>query len=79
MTQWRGESSVKVGFVLPIAESDDGEMPRYGEIREMALRAEAVGFDSIWVYDHLLFRWPDKPTRGIWEAWSLLTALAEAT
>jgi alkanesulfonate monooxygenase SsuD/methylene tetrahydromethanopterin reductase-like flavin-dependent oxidoreductase (luciferase family) len=54
-------------------------MVRYCKIREMALRAEAAGFDSVWVYDHLVYRFPNKPTRGIWEAWTLLTALAEAT
>lgn len=40
---------------------------------------EAVGLDSIWVYDHLLYRWPGRPTDGIWESWTMLSALAEAT
>jgi len=33
----------------------------------MAVAAEAAGFDSIWLYDHLLYRAPGQPTRGIWE------------
>ncbi len=70
---------MKIGIVLPISETDEGQMARYAELRAMALRAEADGFDSVWVYDHLLFRFPDNPTRGIWEAWTLLSALAEAT
>ena len=70
---------MKVGIVLPIAEDDDGQTPRYAEIREMAVRAEAAGFDSVWVFDHLLFRAEGEPTRGIWEAWTVLAALAEAT
>jgi alkanesulfonate monooxygenase SsuD/methylene tetrahydromethanopterin reductase-like flavin-dependent oxidoreductase (luciferase family) len=45
----------------------------------MALRAEQAGFDSIWLYDHLLYRFPGQPTLGIWECWSVLSALAEAT
>jgi probable F420-dependent oxidoreductase len=71
---------MKIGLVMPIAE-DEAPLgtPRYREIREVARRAEAVGLDSIWVYDHLLFRYPDKPTSGIWECWTLLAALAEAT
>jgi probable F420-dependent oxidoreductase len=45
----------------------------------MALRMEAAGLDSIWVYDHLLYRWPGKPTDGIWECFTILSALAAAT
>lgn len=39
---------------------------------------EAAGLDSIWVYDHLLYRWPGRPTDGIWECWTVLSALAQA-
>lgn len=71
---------MKVGVVLPIAEHPERrETPSYTEIRALARQAEAAGFDSVWIYDHLLFRAPEKPTRGIWEAWTLLVALAEAT
>ncbi len=71
---------MKIGIVLPFAEDPDaGGMPSYATIRERALLAEAAGFDSIWLYDHLLFRFPDQPTVGIWEIWTVLSALAEAT
>jgi probable F420-dependent oxidoreductase len=40
---------------------------------------EAANLDSIWVYDHLLYRWPGHPADGIWECWTMLSALAEAT
>ena len=71
---------MKIGVVLPFAEdSDAGGMPSYVTIRERALHAEAAGFDSIWLYDHLLFRFPDQSTVGIWEIWTVLSALAEAT
>ena len=65
--------------MLPIAEPDRGETPRYADIREAALQVEGDGFDSIWLADHLLFRWDDQPAKGIWEAWTILSALAEAT
>src|SRR5262249_35187700 len=39
----------------------------------------ADGFDSIWLADHLLYRTPGEPDRGIWECWTMLSALAEAT
>jgi alkanesulfonate monooxygenase SsuD/methylene tetrahydromethanopterin reductase-like flavin-dependent oxidoreductase (luciferase family) len=45
----------------------------------MAQRIEELGYDSIWLGDHLLYRDPDGSTRAPWEAWSLLSALAVAT
>jgi probable F420-dependent oxidoreductase len=45
----------------------------------MARAAEEVGFDSIWIGDHLLYRGDGRPERGPWEAWTLLAALAVAT
>jgi probable F420-dependent oxidoreductase len=51
----------------------------YHTIRAIAQQAEADGFDSIWLADHLLYRNPGEPTRGIWECWTILAALAEAT
>jgi alkanesulfonate monooxygenase SsuD/methylene tetrahydromethanopterin reductase-like flavin-dependent oxidoreductase (luciferase family) len=51
----------------------------YDEIRATARKAEGDGFDSIWLADHLLYRNADQPDRGIWECWTMLVALAEAT
>ena len=51
---------------------------RWPELREMARTAEAAGFDSLWVGDHLLYRRAEGNV-GPWEAWSTLAALAEAT
>lgn len=71
---------MKVGLALIIAEREDiGRAFSYRETREVAQRAEANGFDSIWLYDHLLYRSEGKPTIGIWENWTFLSALAEAT
>jgi len=66
---------VKIGVQLPEVEREVG----WAEIRRIALTAEALGFDSVWVGDHLLFRDEITGSRGPWEAWSLLAALAEAT
>ena len=52
---------------------------RWPEYLAMAQAAEAAGFDSIWVGDHLLYRGDGRPERGPWEAWTLLAALAAAT
>jgi alkanesulfonate monooxygenase SsuD/methylene tetrahydromethanopterin reductase-like flavin-dependent oxidoreductase (luciferase family) len=51
---------------------------RYAEMRAAALAAEEAGFDGLWTWDHL--RDPDGATEpGVPEAWTVLTALAEAT
>ncbi len=68
-------TAMKVGIQLPEVERE----VRWPELRDIALTAEGVGFDSIWVGDHLLFRDDVTGSRGPWEAWSMLAALAEAT
>jgi probable F420-dependent oxidoreductase len=65
---------MKVGVQLPEVEREVG----WHEMRDIARTAEQVGFDSVWVGDHLLYRTP-AGARGPWEAWTLLAALAEAT
>ena len=68
---------MKVGiFLTPWLEGGEGSVPRWGDVLEKARFAEAVGFDSIWVSDHLLMRFPDEAPRGGWEGWSLIAALA---
>ena len=69
---------MKIGILMPTAETDSGAILRYKDIRGAALQAERDRFDSIWIVDHLLFEW-DGQRRGIWEGWTLLSALAEAT
>ena len=64
-----------MGVQLPEVE----RVVPWAELREMALLAERIGLDSIWVGDHLLYRDDGKPARGPWEAWSTLAALAAVT
>lgn len=74
------EDVVQIGLFIEIAEDEETSMtPSYQRIRDTALQAEERGLDSIWVMDHLLFRHQDQPSRGVWEGWTILTALAEAT
>lgn len=71
---------MKIGLIVPLGESPDlGRPPSFQEIRALALQAEEAGLDSIWVYDHLLYRFEEDTTFGVWEGWSILAALAEAT
>jgi probable F420-dependent oxidoreductase len=66
---------LRIGVQLPEAERE----VRWPEYLAMARAAEEVGFDSIWVGDHLLYRGEGQRERGPWEAWTLLGALAAAT
>lgn len=66
---------LRVGIQLPEVERE----VRWPEYLSMARAAEEVGFDSIWVGDHHLYRDDGRPERGPWEAWTLLSALAAVT
>jgi probable F420-dependent oxidoreductase len=69
-----------VGAIVRLgATTEGGQPPAYSAVRQMARHMETVGLDSIWAYDHLLYRRPGQPTSGIWECWTTLSALAEAT
>ncbi len=71
---------MKVGLLVFTANArEDNSKRPYDTIRAIAQQAETDGFDSIWLADHLLYRYPGEPTRGIWECWTMLAALAEAT
>jgi alkanesulfonate monooxygenase SsuD/methylene tetrahydromethanopterin reductase-like flavin-dependent oxidoreductase (luciferase family) len=66
--------SLLVGIQLPEVEWE----VTFPELIRMAQTAEAVGFDSIWLGDHLLYDLPVGP-RGPWEVWTSLAALAAST
>lgn len=83
---------MKLGLMLQVGGGAfaGGRTARWSDLREMGQAAEAVGFDVLFVPDHLLFResppdnavqveMPAGKTRGIWEAWTVLAGLAEAT
>ena len=66
---------LKVGIQLPEVERE----VRWPEYLSIAKTAEDVGFDSIWIGDHLLYRTPRLGTRGPWEVWTMLSAIAAST
>ena len=65
----------KVGVQLPEVE----RFVPWPEYLDLARRAEAAGFDSVWVGDHLVYDLPDGSTRGPYEAWTTLAAVAAVT
>jgi len=73
-----------LGLNLPYTEGQmAGATPRWADIRDLARLAESMGFDGVWISDHVGFGDPagDAPGawRGAWESWTLLAALAAAT
>ena len=66
---------MKVGVQLPEVERE----VRWPELLDMTRAIEDLGYDSVWVGEHLLYRWADRPPRGPWEAWTMLAAIAAAT
>jgi probable F420-dependent oxidoreductase len=68
-------TGLRVGVQLPEVERD----VRWAEYAALARAAEAAGFDSIWLGDHLLYRDDGREERGPWDSWSLLSALAAVT
>ncbi len=71
----------------------DGETPRGADLLDFAGQAEELGYDSLWLYDHLLFDsadyaaynnlpMPDEwigSRQAYWECWTVLSALSVAT
>jgi len=59
-------------------EKEDEKPPTYDCVRKVALEAEKIGIDSLWIPDHML-----NPIKGenapSLEAWTLATAIAEVT
>lgn len=71
---------LEIGLVLPMGESFvDGSTARWTEIRDFAIRAEEIGFDTVWTVDELLWRPPNGPTHGWWECVAMTAAVAAAT
>ena len=65
------EQSLHFGFTLPQIKRT------WAECREAALHVDGLGFDSVWVCDHV-YGVP-RPDLPILEGWSLLTAVAAIT
>jgi probable F420-dependent oxidoreductase len=75
---------MRFGLALPHYDTSFAGAPVTWEgVAEVAARAEAAGFDSLWISDHLFLDWGKYggPTtrQGSLEAWTTLSALAGAT
>src|SRR3954452_9535999 len=61
----------KIGVQLPEVE----RFVPWPDYLGLARRAEAAGFDSVWLGDHLIYDLPDGSTRGPYEAWTTLAGI----
>jgi alkanesulfonate monooxygenase SsuD/methylene tetrahydromethanopterin reductase-like flavin-dependent oxidoreductase (luciferase family) len=69
------ERPCKIGVQLPEVE----RFVPWPEYVDLARRAEEAGYDSVWVGDHLIYDLPDGSTRGPYEVWTTLAAIAAVT
>jgi alkanesulfonate monooxygenase SsuD/methylene tetrahydromethanopterin reductase-like flavin-dependent oxidoreductase (luciferase family) len=68
-----------IGLTLPTWPLRGGGHATWAELRGLALGAEALGVDTLWVPDHLQRTVPGRPTFGFWECWTILAAAAAVT
>ncbi len=72
----RGSGKAQADGAYTIGEEE--KPPTYTYVKQVALEAEKIGIDSLWIPDHMLN--PIKGERApSLEAWTLATAIAEAT
>lgn len=75
---------MRFGLALPHYDTSFGGEPvTWDGVHRVARAAEACGFDSVWVSDHLFLDWskyggPSDP-QGSLECWTTMSALAAAT
>jgi probable F420-dependent oxidoreductase len=80
MTDNTSKQPVKLGIMLDISEGSlEGRTPTFQDLQAMAQAAEQSGLDSLWLADHLIYRFPEQEESAPWEAFTLLSALAAVT
>jgi alkanesulfonate monooxygenase SsuD/methylene tetrahydromethanopterin reductase-like flavin-dependent oxidoreductase (luciferase family) len=72
--------SFEIGVMLPLPQYGRARITtRWADLREMALRAEAMGFDTVWIPDELLWQVDGEAPRGYWDGVSMAGAVAATT
>jgi alkanesulfonate monooxygenase SsuD/methylene tetrahydromethanopterin reductase-like flavin-dependent oxidoreductase (luciferase family) len=75
-----GSRRIKVGLFLPTAKNPfTHHMPGWDELLSIVRTAEDIGFDSVYVGDHLIMRFDPSEPIGVWESCSLISAIAAST
>jgi alkanesulfonate monooxygenase SsuD/methylene tetrahydromethanopterin reductase-like flavin-dependent oxidoreductase (luciferase family) len=74
---WAENDGVRFGLVVPQGWRDDLAGRDFERMVSVAQAAERLGFDSVWLYDHLQTRGGDP--KRVLECWTSLAALARET
>ena len=70
----------EIGVCLPVNQYGPERItPRWTDIRQIAIHAEQMGVDTLWIPDELLWRSEDSPARGFWDGISMAAAAAAVT
>jgi alkanesulfonate monooxygenase SsuD/methylene tetrahydromethanopterin reductase-like flavin-dependent oxidoreductase (luciferase family) len=72
-----GLPRTRFGLILPQGWRGDLRDRDFETVVGVARRAEELGFDSVWLYDHL--QTPDGDPEPVLECWTALAALARET
>lgn len=74
------QQRMKIGIILDTVEGSlEGRTPTFHDLRDVVQVAEQVGLDSVWLADHLIYRFPDQNESAPWEALTMLSALAASS
>src|SRR5690554_6180239 len=68
---------VPQGWKMELA-SIDGAAAKWAKAVEIAQLAEQLGYDSIWVYDHV-HNVPRPAHEAVFECWTTVTAISQLT
>src|SRR5437868_4953339 len=80
MTQHTTGRRMKLGlFPQTDLVPGNGPIRGFSEMRAVAYAAEQIGFDSLWIADHLLIHYPNQEVQGCWEGFTFLSGLAAVT
>jgi alkanesulfonate monooxygenase SsuD/methylene tetrahydromethanopterin reductase-like flavin-dependent oxidoreductase (luciferase family) len=72
--------SFEIGVVLITGQfGADRATARWTDLRDLAIRAEAMGFDTVWCPDELLWRSKDRAPMGFWDNVAMAGAIAAVT
>ena len=65
------------GWKMELA-SIEGAQAKWQRAVDIAIRAEALGYDSIWVYDHF-HNVPRPASEAVFECWTTIAAISQLT
>ena len=71
---------LEIGLVIVTGQTGpERTTQHWSDIKAMALAAEAIGFDTVWSPDELLWRPQGKTQQGFWEGVAMAGAIAAVT